>query len=452
MNGLSRFTGLKIFSIAFLVVFFTACSGNYKSTHHTTGFIGSSDNKAKVFSVDAEQRFGVIDDYGRFCAEPSPDSISALADAFGLNLSEGKSGASGNFSGNSAESVASIGLRTQSIQLMRDAMYRICELSKNEQITETSAYMLHAGYQDVMTALLAIEQLTGPVKAAQAALTSATETDVTQTINDLESLEEKLQKEKDEKTTKKETAVEEKNTAENAKNNSQNTYNSVITKNPDAGDEQVKTAKEDLDEKTAVFEEKKAVVESLTSEIDNIDEQLNLVAETNKSFQKAKASSNSKAELSAAIYQSTINQSTVVKISDTVESIAKEAINRSRATPACLVFMINQSEKMIEERFKLAKGDYSAEDLLRINNDINKANDLFDVMKAMCRDFIAAEFYDKNGTNVSDNTKISNFRFPTSTEFLKQQSLNNITQQKNISSEEKIKLLEEIKKFDDWKN
>lgn len=101
------------------------------------------------------------------CAEPSPDSLSAYA--FDLaaqgNLPAGK--ALGLTLG-SAESAAYVGLRTQSIQLLRDQFFRACEAYMNKAINSAEYAMLIRRYQKQTAALLAIEQLTSTVSAPAA--------------------------------------------------------------------------------------------------------------------------------------------------------------------------------------------------------------------------------------------------------------------------------------------
>lgn len=103
------------------------------------------------------------------CAEPSPDALSVLG-ASGALTGSNTTGAGGSASGGVAESAASIGLRTQSIQLLRDLNYRICEAYSNGAIDYTNAAALLRRSQSTMMGLIAIEQLTGPVVAGQAAL------------------------------------------------------------------------------------------------------------------------------------------------------------------------------------------------------------------------------------------------------------------------------------------
>ena len=93
------------------------------------------------------------------CAEPSPDALSATSGA-------GNAGYGGATLGvQVATTAAYVGLRTQTIQLLRDAMYRLCEATLNEQISKAEYRFLFENLEDDMITLLAIEQLTGVVRA-----------------------------------------------------------------------------------------------------------------------------------------------------------------------------------------------------------------------------------------------------------------------------------------------
>ena len=110
-----------------------------------------------------------VEDSLSICAEPSPDALAVLG-ASGALSGSNVSGSGGSASGGFAESAASIGLRTQSIQLLRDLNYRICEAYSNGAIDSAEASALLRRGQSTMMGLIAIEQLTGPVVAGQAAL------------------------------------------------------------------------------------------------------------------------------------------------------------------------------------------------------------------------------------------------------------------------------------------
>jgi len=100
----------------------------------------------------------------RVCAEPSPDALTAITTSGSGKLGvKDKIDVAAAFS--RAESAASIGLRTQSIQLMRDVLYRICEDYQSGALTPAGLETLQRRYQSSMVAILAIEQLTGVVRA-----------------------------------------------------------------------------------------------------------------------------------------------------------------------------------------------------------------------------------------------------------------------------------------------
>ena len=133
--------------------------------------------KASVYFTDAKQRT-VISSYNklpgdttpiqRFCAEPSPDALSAMAANFGVNLTS--TDKSLGVQQSLAESAASIGLRTISIQTLRDIMYRECEAYINGGITSFGLETLQRRLQSTLVAVMAIEGLTGAVKAPAVAL------------------------------------------------------------------------------------------------------------------------------------------------------------------------------------------------------------------------------------------------------------------------------------------
>ena len=71
-----------------------------------------------------------------------------------------------------SEAAANIGLRTQTIQTLRDGFYRVCEAYMNGLSQEQYSIMLRR-FQTNMIALLAIEQLTGSVKGGDAVVSAS---------------------------------------------------------------------------------------------------------------------------------------------------------------------------------------------------------------------------------------------------------------------------------------
>ena len=137
-----------------------------------SGFGGKSP--AGVF-IDAEQRAVLSNrrsdtDIRVVCAEPAPDALSAIAAQAGVSVSDISSAVSAQ--GGVSEAAANIGLRTQTIQTLRDGFYRVCEAYMNGLSQEQYSIMLRR-FQTNMIALLAIEQLTGAVKGGDAVVSAS---------------------------------------------------------------------------------------------------------------------------------------------------------------------------------------------------------------------------------------------------------------------------------------
>lgn len=137
--------------------------------------IGDRGVSGLAIHLDAPQRI-VFSKDGIVCAEPSPDALQAFATSQGLSVltpSNVTVQLANAFSGNAG----SIGLRTQSITLMREILYRICEASYGKKITDFDVAQLLRRSQDLTLGVLAIEQLSGAVKAQQVAIDTTANAD-----------------------------------------------------------------------------------------------------------------------------------------------------------------------------------------------------------------------------------------------------------------------------------
>jgi len=149
--------------------FCVASCGNLNSVHRTLdtsngqGVLIDIKQRA-ILAAKSEDRFVV-------CAEPSPDSLSAYA--FDLAAEGSFPGKSLGATLGSAESAAFVGLRSQSIQLLRDQFFRACEAYMNQAISAADYNLLIRRYQKQTAALLAIEQLTSVVTAPAAVVSAA---------------------------------------------------------------------------------------------------------------------------------------------------------------------------------------------------------------------------------------------------------------------------------------
>jgi hypothetical protein len=123
-------------------------------------------------SIDAKQRVILSlphagsPDRVIVCAEPSPDALVAISQAISAQGEVAGKGSVG-FSASLNESAAAIGIRTATIQLLRDAFYRACEAYRNGAINEFGYALILNGYDDLVVRALAIEGLAKVPPAAQ---------------------------------------------------------------------------------------------------------------------------------------------------------------------------------------------------------------------------------------------------------------------------------------------
>ena len=143
-----------------MVVFLSACSTIHKQ------FSIDSD-PATSTSLDAKQRLVLVTDKAgpehnrkAVCAEPSPDVMVGLASSGALEALIPQADLTGKLAGSIAETLAQLGERTPTIQLLRDGLYRACEAYLNGGFSEHEYRNLLYGYDDLVVTLLAIEGIT----------------------------------------------------------------------------------------------------------------------------------------------------------------------------------------------------------------------------------------------------------------------------------------------------
>lgn len=133
------------------------------------------------------------------CAEPSPDAMSAYAaEMAAKGGSEGK--AYGELSAAMQESASFVGMRTASIQALRDYGYRICEAYMSGAINEIQYESLLRRYQKNLVVLFTIEQLSGVNRVPTIALISQGAVGEGGIIQNLETQKKKLKDENDQLT------------------------------------------------------------------------------------------------------------------------------------------------------------------------------------------------------------------------------------------------------------
>ncbi len=119
------------------------------------------------FSLDGKQRVVLVTDRGSVsnnkrvvCAEPSPDVLVGIAASVSGALDVAGKG-SAQAAASMAEAVQSIGRRSQTIQLLRDGLYRACEAYLNGAINEEEYKLIISRVDDFAVTMMAIDGLTG---------------------------------------------------------------------------------------------------------------------------------------------------------------------------------------------------------------------------------------------------------------------------------------------------
>lgn len=171
---------LRSLAMIVLMLLFAGCA-DLQTVGRRTEFPVGDANKGLAIHLDAQQRL-VLTAGTKYCAEPSPDALAAYASSLGFGIS-GSDRNSASTAGALQGSTGSIGLRTQSITLMRDSLYRMCEASMNGMINKLQAAEFLRRSQDLTAVILAIEQLTGAVSANQVVLTGSASAQATSQLN-----------------------------------------------------------------------------------------------------------------------------------------------------------------------------------------------------------------------------------------------------------------------------
>lgn len=161
MRNSRRLRNLGLFG---LLAVLTGCSANFHTVFRKTALDGKSKT---LVALDAKQRT-VVGNGEKICAEPSPDVFAVIAQSLSAGGTFAKSAdpasvqAALNLAFGSAEQGSTIP-RTQTVNMLRDLMYRTCERSLNKDISSLEMPIQAVRDQRLMVSVLAIEQLTGAV-------------------------------------------------------------------------------------------------------------------------------------------------------------------------------------------------------------------------------------------------------------------------------------------------
>ena len=297
--------------------------------------------------LDAQQR-AIIQAGAQYCAEPSPDAMAAYAASLGLGRSlSGSDVASATSALSSA--VANIGLRTQSIQLMRDALYRLCEAVNNDRITKSDMAMLLRRSQDLTAVVVAVEQLTGAVVAQQALLTSSSQVSATASLV----ANQQILTQMEDDVAQRQQAVETSTLAVNA---------ATVDR------DQAVTAKQQADSALAQVdnEENRTAVREAQSNLDRLQSILDIrqreldvqqqrledskrirdqvKASRDASLANSSSSANTTGEFGPAPQNRVLNDSASTKIATVVDSMVRAVLNKDYTLDHCMILLASTAQ------------------------------------------------------------------------------------------------------------
>ena len=279
------------------------------------------------------------------CAEPSPDALSAIAASQGLSLTNNNVEAALNSA--FSEGASSIGLRTQSIQLMRDAMYRLCEAHLSGAVGDLAFETMHRRFQSSMVAILAIEQLTGAITPQQTALSGEASVTSAEQIAKLTDKSIAAQKELDEANA----AV--KAAKDGSLADAQKAYDDGVAALAKATTGPPK--REPTDEEKKQIETLEASVKAEQSKVKSLEEEAKKRSDAVKQIEKLRTkllagdlSVSTDAEFSGSGGQSKTKKD-IENVASRVAQIVKEALNLSFENELCTTVLIAKADGELRE-------------------------------------------------------------------------------------------------------
>lgn len=340
----------------FAVLTLSGCA-NFQTISRTTTIPKTNDsdssNVATAIHLDAQQRLVLSNSMNRICAEPSPDALAAYAASLGLGVGT-PAQESGSLAQALQSSSGSIGLRTQSITLMRDTLYRMCEAWMNKAIGEVQVATLLGRSLDLTAVILAVEQLTGAVAANQVVLTGTSGAGASASILSNQDLLDSAREDETQKTEALETAkqeLEEATTAVTSKqaevDAAQQAHVAATQPGSNTTPEQVASLKHDLDTKTA---ELNALTNMQKSSEQNVQIKKELLAESTKNRQaienikdsaltNAIANTTGAGQFSVPVQKKELSKEATQAISTAVQAMVTTVLNKSYTEEACVTIL-----------------------------------------------------------------------------------------------------------------
>ena len=337
-----------IVSVALLVVM-SGCA-NWKSVFHTF-----QPSEGQSVTIDAKQRaiyafkkspMGTSEEWTAICAEPSPDALSAISAAADLDASALGKALGASFA--SQESAASIGLRTQSIQILRDAMYRLCEGYASGAIDDIGFSRLQRRYQNIMLGLLSIEQLTGTMVANQVALQGSASAKVGQSLSQVTSM---IADQRDKVTKAATSSKDAKTKADEAKKAADDAKIALDKALKDAGGDSKVQAVVDAEAEKGKLDDQasaaKANADTATAALTSQQAELKSLEEVRKDLERASLSISSSISFQAVNNVTGRQSADIQKVSETVEKIVGKIVDHDYTRDTCLDTMTSRTSSTL---------------------------------------------------------------------------------------------------------
>lgn len=265
-----------------------------------------------------------------YCAEPSPDALASYAASLGLStISPSQNELS--LAAALQSPTGSIGLRTQSITLMRDALYRICEAYNNGALNEPLVAALLQRSQDLTAVVLAVEQLTGAVAANQVILTPHSSASASA---NLLSQQQALDQAERDVQTKQEDVVQKKKTVEQKEEEYKQATAAASADTENA--EKEAAAKRTQTELAAAREELKQAERRLeeATEVRDAIRASREVAITNTN-----AENRSSGQFSTLVQRRQLSDEAATAIAESVENLVTKVLEKPYTKNACLIYL-----------------------------------------------------------------------------------------------------------------
>jgi hypothetical protein len=305
-------------------------------------------------SVDAKQRtiFTVTKEYSgektwkAICAEPSPDALSALSASGAIDASV--VGKALGLAYGTQEGAASIGLRTQTITILRDAMYRLCEGYASNALDEISFSRLQRRYQNIMLGLLSIEQLTGTVVANQAIIHGNLSAKLGQSLGQVT---EQVQAARDGAGSAKsalEKASASAKAADEAMTGAEAAYKAALTAaNGDVTAAAVKEAQTTLTGKKAAAAEASTAKGKAALDDASAKAELASLEKLREDLDRASVTAATAGSFQSVSARQSLDSAGVIKIADTVKEIVREIVHKDFTYETCMDTLLSRGQSRV---------------------------------------------------------------------------------------------------------